>query len=89
MRRNGFARSREPILKPLGTIECRDAGLTPQGDEPARPAADVVIGNPPLLDGKLLIATLGERYASDLSWKFVRESDACGRPPSAGGVGKH
>ena len=28
MRRNGFAEARTPILKPLDTIECRDAILT-------------------------------------------------------------
>ena len=31
MRRNGFNESRDPILKPLDTIECRDAILTPEG----------------------------------------------------------
>ena len=49
MRRNGFAGSRDPILKPLDTIECRDAVLTPEGEEPEWPAADVVVGNPPFL----------------------------------------
>ncbi len=34
MRRNGFAEARDPILKPLDTIECRDANLTPGGTEP-------------------------------------------------------
>ena len=29
MRHNGFNESRDPILKPLETIECRDALLTP------------------------------------------------------------
>ena len=29
MRRNGFSEARDPILKPLDTIECRDAILTP------------------------------------------------------------
>ena len=29
MRRNGFGEARNPILKPLDTIECRDAILTP------------------------------------------------------------
>ena len=33
MRRNGFHESRDPILKPLETIECRDAILTPEGGE--------------------------------------------------------
>ena len=40
MRRNGFYESRDPILKPLNTIECRDAILTPEGGEPEWPEAD-------------------------------------------------
>ena len=64
MRRNGFYESRDPILKPLDTIECRDAILTPEGGEPEWPKADVVIGNPPFLGGKLLITHLGEDYVS-------------------------
>ena len=38
MRRNGFAEARNPILKPLDTIECRDAILTPDSTEPDWPA---------------------------------------------------
>ena len=53
MRRNGFPGSRQPILDPLETIECRDAILTPDGGEPEWPEADVIIGNPPFLGGKL------------------------------------
>ncbi len=64
MRRNGFYESRDPILKPLDTIECRDAILMPDGTEPEWPEADVVIGNPPFLGGKLLITHLGEDYVS-------------------------
>ena len=41
MRRNGFAEARNPILKPLDTIECRDAILTPDSAEPEWPEADV------------------------------------------------
>ena len=37
MRRNGFDEARDPILKPLDTIECRDAILTPEGEEPEWP----------------------------------------------------
>ena len=66
MLRNGFAESRDPILQPLDTIECRDAVLTEDGQEPDWPEADVVIGNPPFLGGKLLIAHLGEDYVSRL-----------------------
>ena len=41
MRRNGFSEARDPILKPLNTIECRDAILSPDGTEPDWQAADV------------------------------------------------
>ena len=64
MRRNGFNESRDPILKPLETIECRDAILTPEGTEPEWPAADAIVGNPPFLGGKLLNTHLGEDYVS-------------------------
>ena len=64
MRRNGFGELRDPILKPLDTIECRDAVLTPEDGEPEWPPADVVIGNPPFLGGKLLNTHLGEEYVS-------------------------
>ena len=66
MRRNGFSESRDPILKPLDTIECRDAILTSDGEEPEWPNADVVIGNPPFLGGKLLNANLGADYVSSI-----------------------
>ena len=58
------AEARNPVLKPLDTIECRDATLTADSTEPEWPAADVVIGNPPFLGGKLLITHLGEEYVS-------------------------
>ena len=69
--RNGFRESRDPILKPLETIECRDAILAPDGSEPEWPKADVVIGNPPFLGGKPLIGGLGEDYVSGMFavWK--------------------
>ena len=71
MRRNGFAEARDPILKPLDTIECRDAILTPDGAEPEWPEADVVIGNPPFLGDKLLIRNLGNDYVSQLRRTYV------------------
>ena len=64
MRHNGFSESRDPILKPLDTIERRDAILTSDDTEPEWPEADVVVGNPPFLGGKLLIKHLGEDYVS-------------------------
>ena len=66
MRRNGFVEARDPILKPLNTIECRDAILAPDGTEPTWPDADVIIGNPPFLGGKRLITLLGEDYVSQM-----------------------
>ena len=66
MRRNGFNESRDPILKPLDTIECRDAILTPEGEEPEWPEADVVIGNPPFFGSRLMLRTLGEDYTQKL-----------------------
>ena len=71
MRRNGFSEARDPILKPLDTIECRDAILTPDDTEPDWPEADVVIGNPPFLGGKQLITHLGEDYVSRMFKTYV------------------
>ena len=62
MRRNGFDEARNPILKPLDTIECRDAILIPAGSEPDWPQADVVIGNPPFLGYSPQRETLGDDY---------------------------
>ena len=66
MRRNGFSWASDPILKSLDTIECCDAILTPDSTETEWPEADVVIGNPPFLGGKLLITHLGEDFVSRL-----------------------
>ncbi|MCK1271368.1 MULTISPECIES: class I SAM-dependent DNA methyltransferase [unclassified Bradyrhizobium] len=66
MRRNGFGVSDRPILKPLDNIECRDAILNNDGTEAVWPEADVVIGNPPFLGGKLLRALLGDKYVDQL-----------------------
>ena len=71
MRRNGFTGSRDPILKPLDTIECRDAVLTPEGEEPEWPAADVVVGNPPFLGNRKLRSELGADYAEALSRAYT------------------
>lgn len=66
MRRNGFDAGRNPILRPLHTIECRDAVLAPDGAQAVWPKADVVIGNPPFLGNKRMIGELGESYTKSL-----------------------
>ena len=66
MRRHGFREDRDPILKPLDTIECRDAVLTADGREPEWPEADVVIGNPPFFGHRLMLKVLGEEYTLKL-----------------------
>lgn len=74
MRKNGFAAAKNPILRPLGTIENRDAVLTIDLDgSPQRaewPAADVVVGNPPFLGGGRMLAELGEEYTEALRSKW-------------------
>ncbi|MGH7053197.1 MAG: class I SAM-dependent DNA methyltransferase, partial [Stellaceae bacterium] len=71
MLRNGFGAGRDPILKPLDTIECRDAILAADGGEAQWPAADVVIGNPPFLGDKLMIGLLGQDYVSALRHTYA------------------
>ena len=66
MRRNGFRESRDPVLKPLETVECRDAILAPDGTEPDWPEADVVIGNPPFLGDRVMRGSLGHEYTEIL-----------------------
>ena len=78
MRRNGFSEARDPILKPLDTIECRDAILTPDDTEPDWPEADVVIGNPPFLGNRKTRRELGSDYADML--ERVYRGHVHGRP---------
>jgi type II restriction/modification system DNA methylase subunit YeeA len=79
MERNGFSATRNPILKQLQTIECRDALLNEDGTEAGWPKADVIVGNPPFLGGKLLITYLGENYVGRMFRAFegmvLREGD--------------
>ncbi|MDE2703960.1 MAG: N-6 DNA methylase [Gemmatimonadota bacterium] len=66
MRRNGHGEARDPILKPLDTIECRDAIVGADGGEPEWPEADVVIGNPPFLGYSPMREVLGDDYTHRL-----------------------
>ena len=67
---NGFGIPDTPILKPLHNIRRMDALLARDEDgrpvEPAWPAADVIVGNPPFLGDKKMRAELGHTYVEDL-----------------------
>ena len=66
MLENGFGVSKDPILKPLGQIECRDAILNEDGTQPQWPKADAIVGNPPFLGDRKLTTQLGEDYVRRL-----------------------
>jgi type II restriction/modification system DNA methylase subunit YeeA len=72
MRRNGFDVARKPILRPLDTIECRDAVINSDGSEPAWPEAEFIIGNPPFLGGKLMRSGLGDDDVETLFYLYRR-----------------
>jgi hypothetical protein len=73
MNRNGFPIAKNPVLRPLDTIECRDAVLNEDGTRAEWPEADVVIGNPPFLGDKKMQSTLGREYTAQLRAAFARE----------------
>lgn len=63
---HGYSLSRDPILKPLNTIEERDALITPDRTESDWPECDVIVGNPPFLGDKKMLAGLGKSYVTNL-----------------------
>jgi type II restriction/modification system DNA methylase subunit YeeA len=71
MRRNGFDAAKNPILRNLDTIECRDAVLNEDGTEAHWPPADVIIGNPPFLGAKVMKRSLGVRETEALRSAFA------------------
>jgi len=85
LRENGFGQPSEPILKALDNIHEMDAILAfdDEGNpiEPEWPEADVVIGNPPFLGGKILRTELGDEYIDHMftlwNGRVARESDLC------------
>lgn len=64
--KNGYGFPGEPILKPIDSIEHRDAILNPDGTEPEWPECEALVGNPPFLGGKRLRAELGDDYVAAL-----------------------
>ena len=84
--RNAFDLTGEsPILQPLDNIQLKDAvvEIDDQGgaSEPDWPRADVIIGNPPFLGGKMLRRELGDEYVDTMfevwNGRIPREADLC------------
>jgi type II restriction/modification system DNA methylase subunit YeeA len=73
---HGFDLDRNPILKPLGNIENRDAVLIIDAAgnpvEPEWPAADSIIGNPPFLGAARMRGALGNEYTQVLRQAYER-----------------
>ena len=84
--RNAFDLTGEsPILQPLDNIQLKDAVVETDDQgrtgEPDWPRADVIIGNPPFLGGKMLRRELGDEYVDTMFevWddRVPREADLC------------
>lgn len=71
MLRRGVQPTKNPILQPLQTIECRDAVLNDDGTEPEWPTVDAIIGNPPFLGDKKMRDGLGHEYTEALRRRFA------------------
>lgn len=67
----GLGLTRRPILDRLDGIVRGDALVTQSGRESVWPDADVVVGNPPFLGGKLLRRSLGDAYVDRLFAVFA------------------
>lgn len=68
--KNGQGYGTNPILKKLDTIQCRDALINADGSEATWPQADCIVGNPPFLGDKKMLAELGDDYVSRLRKLF-------------------
>jgi type II restriction/modification system DNA methylase subunit YeeA len=69
--RKGLGLTRRPILDKLDRIMRADALITRSGEDSAWPEADVVVGNPPFLGGKLMRKSLGDAYVDRLFTAFA------------------
>ncbi len=70
-RRHGFSAPSDPVLRTLDTIACRDAVLADDGSQAAWPTTDVILGNPPFLGDKAMIAALGQDYVRRLRTAYA------------------
>jgi len=68
--RQGFHLPDNPVLRPMNTIECRDAILDlsdpEHPKEPTWPAVDFIVSNPPFLGGNRVREGLGDSYVEPL-----------------------
>lgn len=68
--RNGIYARPEPILRPLNSIECKDAVLNFSDVGPSTeatwPDAEFIVGNPPFLGSRKMAPELGAEYAESL-----------------------
>jgi type II restriction/modification system DNA methylase subunit YeeA len=69
--RKGLEFNRRPILGKLDGIVRADALITQSGVDSPWPEADVVVGNPPFLGGKLMRTVLGDDYVDRLFAAFT------------------
>lgn len=58
--RHGLAPPRDPVLKPLKTVEHGNALVSEDSGETPWPPADAIVGNPPFLGNKAMLRVLGE-----------------------------
>jgi hypothetical protein len=70
LNQQGFHLPDNPVLKPMDSIQCRDAILDLSDPdypkEPEWPAVDFIVSNPPFLGTKKLRAGLGDDYVEKL-----------------------
>ncbi|MCK7596664.1 N-6 DNA methylase [Microbulbifer sp. CAU 1566] len=62
IKKHGFTFPGNPVLKKLENIVCHDALINEDGTEYVWPKATVVVGNPPFIGDRKMIAELGEEY---------------------------
>jgi SAM-dependent methyltransferase len=74
MLKHGYDIRRNPILSTLDHVECRDAlvkvGAGGTAVDADWPACDAIVGNPPFLGNKRMLAELGEAYTAALRRLF-------------------
>ncbi len=71
MLRHGWGLDRNPILQKLDQIANRDALLNDDATEAEWPPADAIVGNPPFLGDKKMLAELGDEYVAALRKRFL------------------